>query len=175
MWNLSKVAGSCCILSTLRACIFVRAEHGCLMWHTCLVTLWTVCEAILKQLDVFIDPRGNAQHPATIACDEGCLLCKTDVFQYPSPVIAIPLAGKGSTFTIRLPVNPSTPKVSSEFSRDNDGQGNGQFMGSSSPRATVEAGSWLVVLITHVISAVFRCVLPCLSCHAVTFGCAVIM
>ena len=93
-----------------------------------------------------------------ITCDEGCLLCKTDVFQYPLPVIASLLAGKGSTFTIRLPVNPSTPKVSSEFSRDNDGQGNGQFMGSSSPRATVEAGSWLVVLITDVISAVFRCV-----------------
>ncbi|KAA6426844.1 MAG: adenylate guanylate cyclase [Trebouxia sp. A1-2] len=39
--------------------------------------------------------------------------------------------GKGSTFTVRLPVNPSTPKVSSELARDT-----GQFMGSNSPRAT---------------------------------------
>jgi len=90
-------------------------------------------------------------------------------------VIAFPLAGKGSTFTIRLPVNPCTPKVSSEFSRDNDGRDNGQFMGSNSPRATVEAGSWLVVVISHIISAVLRCVLPLLSCHAVACGCAVIV
>ena len=110
-----------------------------------------------------------------IACDEGCLLCKTDGFENILPVSALPLAGKGSTFTIRLPVNPCTPKVSSEFSRDNDGRDNGQFMGSSSPRATVEAGSWLVVLARHVISAVFRCVLPLLSCNAVACGCAVIV
>ncbi|DBA81613.1 hypothetical protein WJX77_010729 [Trebouxia sp. C0004] len=41
--------------------------------------------------------------------------------------------GKGSTFSVRLPVNPSTPKVSSECARDN-----GQSMGSNSPRATAE-------------------------------------
>lgn len=39
--------------------------------------------------------------------------------------------GKGSTFTVRLPVNPSTPKVSTEM-----GRGNGQFLGSTSPRST---------------------------------------
>ena len=119
---------------------------------------------------MFIDQEVMHSTQPPIAGDEGCLLCKTDVFQYPLPVIAFPLAGKGSTFTIRLPVNPSTPKVSSEITRDN-----GQFMGSNSPRATVEAGSWLVVLITHVISAVFRCVLSLLSCCDVACGCTVIV
>lgn len=88
----------------------------------------------------------------------------------PYQLIAFPLAGKGSTFTVRLPVNPSTPKVSSELARDT-----GQFMGSNSPRATVEAGSWLAVLIILVTSAGFRYVLPLLSRCDVACGCTVIM
>ena len=47
-------------------------------------------------------------------------------------------AGKGSTFTVRLPVNPSTPKVSSDMSRA-DGQGSSGAAGS--PRATLEASA----------------------------------
>lgn len=45
------------------------------------------------------------------------------------------MKGKGSTFTVRLPVNPSTPKVSSDMGRA-DGQRSSGSAGS--PRATLE-------------------------------------
>lgn len=69
------------LLCIFQGCIFVPAEHGCLMWHICHVTLWAFCEATLKQFDVSIDQEVMHSTQAPIVCDEGCLLCKTDVIQ----------------------------------------------------------------------------------------------
>ncbi len=71
--NVESVKGSRQLLCTLHlSWLHLCASRTCLMWHIFHVTLWASCEATLKQLDVFTDPRGNVQHPLHVTRAASC-------------------------------------------------------------------------------------------------------